>query len=148
MNARTALGLLFTAFALTSCAKSEPPTVGEPKPFAKICDKSNDGKRVAVAGYLRFPYSFRESSSVVLRLYESGTFRGLPIGVQINNGIQSNQVEPVHKQFADSDLKVHLSNGQVAPYGSKVKVSGTVYFPMVGQEFPCSLENPLVEPSS
>jgi len=145
---RTSTAILLTALTLTACGKSGPPTVGETKPFAQVCDKSNDGKRIAVDGYLRFPSSFTKSSSVVLRFYENGNFKGNPIGVQMNTGTQPNQVEEVQKQFVDSDLKVHLANGQIAPFGTKVKVSGTVYFPMVEQEFPCSFETPLIEPSN
>ena len=49
------------------------------------------------------------------------------------------------KEYTDKDLKVHLANGQVAGFGTKVKVSGDVYFPLVGQTFLCALSNPLVE---
>jgi len=49
------------------------------------------------------------------------------------------------KEFTDKDLKVHTSDGQVAGYGTKVKVSGKVYYPLAGQDFKCGLENPLIE---
>jgi hypothetical protein len=51
----------------------------------------------------------------------------------------------VPSSYADDDLQVHLADGQTVGYGTRVKVSGTVYFPMVAQDFPCGLENPLVE---
>jgi hypothetical protein len=40
---------------------------------------------------------------------------------------------------------VHTSDGQVAGYGTRVRVSGKVYYPLVGQDFKCALENPLIE---
>jgi len=41
-----------------------------------------------------------------------------------------------------------MANGQVAGFGTKVKVSGELYYPLVGQDFQCALSNPLVEPAN
>ena len=123
----------------------KPPTAGEAKDFAAACDKANEGKRVAVVGYLRFPEKFTGAQSVVLRLYEGSDYAGAPLGVQTPIGKQANQAELAPKQYTDKDLKVHTADGQVAGYGTKVRVSGKVYFPLVGQDFKCSLENPLIE---
>lgn len=65
--------------------------------------------------------------------------------MQINFGDQPNQVAAVGDNYTDRDLQVHLAGGQVAGYGMTVKVSGKVYYPAVAQDFPCALENPLVE---
>jgi hypothetical protein len=126
-------------------AAPEPPTAGEVKEFASVCDKANEGKRVAVVGYPRFPEKFTGTQSVVLRLYGGADYAGTPIGVQTPIGQQANQAELAPKQYTDKDLKVHTADGQVAGYGTKVKVSGKVYFPLVGQDFKCALENPLIE---
>ena len=136
------------ALALASCGSEGPPTAGEAKDFTTVCDKANDGKRVSLEGYLRFPGSFKGDLSVILRMYKSNDFRDKPVGVQIRLGNQANQLEKVPKQFTDKDMKVHLANGQVVGYGTKVRVSGTVYFPLVDQEFACGLSNPLVEPAN
>jgi hypothetical protein len=141
---RIIIAVSLIGLVITACSDG-PPTPGELKDFSAICDKANNGKRVAVEGYLRFPSSFKISKSVVLRLYKDTEFKTEPIGVQIDMGNQANQVEQVPKQFTDKDLKVHLADGQVAEIGTKVRVSGKVYFPIVAQEFPCSLQNPLVE---
>jgi hypothetical protein len=133
------------AVVILGACSDATPTVGEAKSFPTACDKVNDGKRVAVAGYLRFPSSFTGNQSVVLRLYETPDFKGKPIGVQIDIGTKANQVDPVPKQYSDKDLMVHVANDQVAVYGAKVNVSGKVYYPLVDQEFDCALENPLVE---
>src|SRR4051794_4807317 len=78
---------------LASCSQRQgPPTVGELKEFGAVCDKGNDGKRVAVEGYLRFPQSFT-GQSAVLRLYQNADFTGTPIGVQMPVGNEANQME-------------------------------------------------------
>lgn len=135
---------MLVTFVLAACSEG-PPTVGEHRDFGAVCEKANDGKRVSVEGYLRFPESFTGSLSAVLRLYQGADFTGTPIGVQTRIGTQANQMELPPKQYTDKDLKVHLSDGQVVGIGTKVKVSGKVYFPTVGQDFTCSLENPLIE---
>ena len=138
------IGLLLFCAACGGGAP-EPPTAGEMKDFASLCDKANEGKRVAVVGFLRFPEKFTGTKSVVLRLYAGGDYAGAPVGVQTQIGNQANQVELAPKEFTDKDLKVHTSDGQVAGYGTRVKVSGRVYYPLVGQDFKCGLENPLIE---
>jgi hypothetical protein len=138
------IGLLIFGAACGS-SHTEPPTAGETRDFASVCDKANEGKRVAVVGFLRFPEKFTGTSSVVLRLYGAADYAGAPVGVQTSIGNQANQVELAPKSFTDKDLKVHTSDGQMAGYGTKVKVSGKVYYPLVGQDFKCGLENPLIE---
>lgn len=145
MLTRIFVTISLIAFILTACSKPSAPTVGVDKDFASACDKANDGKRIALIGYLRLPDLFTGDQSVVLRLYETNDFSSKPIGVQTEFGSQANQADPITDQYSDSDLKVHLANGQVAQFGTRVKVSGSVYFPVVAQEFDCSLENPLVE---
>ncbi len=151
MTLRNLIALIafcLVALALASCGGEEgPPTAGEAKDFTTVCDKANEGKRVALEGYLRFPESF-SGESMVLRFYQANDLKGAPIGVQMRVGSQANHVEQVPKQYSDKDLKVHLANGQVVGIGTKVRVSGTVYFPLVGQDFACALSNPLVEPAN
>jgi len=138
------IGLLMFCAACGS-GSSEPPTTGEVKDFASICDKANEGNRVAVIGFLRFPEKFTGTSSIMLRLYAGSDYAGTPVGVQTRIGNQANQVELAPKEYTDKDLKVHTSDGQLSAYGSRVKVSGKVYYPLVGQDFKCGLENPLIE---
>jgi hypothetical protein len=148
MSLRRLTGIGLLALTFNACgggAPPEPPTAGEATNFASVCDKANEGKRVALTGYPRFPEKFTGTSSVVLRLYEGPDYAGAPIGVQTPIGKQANQAELAPRQYADKDLKVHTADGQVAGYGTKVRVSGKVYFPLVGQDFKCALENPLIE---
>ena len=138
------IGLL-VFFAACGGGAPEPPTAGEMKDFASVCDKANEGKRVAVVGFPRFPEKFTGTSSVVLRLYGTADYAGEPIGVQTKIGHDANQAELAPKEYTDKDLKVHTSDGQVAGYGTRVKVSGKVYYPLVGQDFKCGLDKPLIE---
>jgi hypothetical protein len=146
------------ACLVTAC--EGPATVGQPTSFDSVCDKSDDGKRIAVQGYLRLPDTItvvtnrRGGSSteiLVVRLFQSGQYAGTPIGVNFDFGTNPNQMDALPQpQYNDSDLKVHLGNGQVASYGQRVKVSGTVYFPNEvlkndAVDFTCGLSNPLVE---
>ncbi len=77
-----------------------------------MCDKANDGKRVALTGFLRFPDSFTGNQSVVLRMYEASDFSSKPVEVQTEFGTQANQLEKVPEQYSDADLKVHLPAGR------------------------------------
>jgi hypothetical protein len=135
--------LALCVFVLAACGAT-PPTTGINTAFTDVCAKANDGKRIAVDGYLRFPSSFTDDGSVILRLFQTDSFDGDQIGIQTKFGTQPNQVENVADHYADTDLKLHESDGAVIAYGTKARISGTVYFPMVSQEFACALENPLV----
>ena len=147
MTLRVRTALCFVALAVAACGSTEqkPPTVGEVKDFATVCDKAHEGQRVAVVGYLRFPEKFSGDRSVMLRIYQAADFAGQHLGVQTMIGKQPNQAEAPPRQFTDKDLKVYLTDGQAAAFGTRVKVSGDVYYPSVGQNFQCALSNPLVE---
>jgi hypothetical protein len=147
VSAHKCIALCILAFAFAACGAGEkkPPTVGELKNFAEVCDKANEGKRVAVEGYLRLPEQVHVKTGPVLRLYPTTEFTGKPVGVSMDIGSGSNQVAMMPKEFSDKDLKVKTADGQVAGFGTKVRVAGDMYFPLVGQEFPCALSNPLVE---
>src|SRR4051794_29123726 len=123
---RWSLVLTLCVLALAACGGDTPPTTGTNTAFSDVCAKANDGKRIAFDGYLRFPDSFTDDGSVILRLYQSDAFQGDTIGVQTEFGTQPNQVEKVADQFTDADLKVHQADGQVLAYQTKVRVSGTV----------------------
>ncbi len=133
------------ALAFAACGEKKPPTVGETKDFSTVCDKANDGKRVAVEGYLRLPEEVKPKIGLILRMYKTADFSSEPVGVSSDLGSQANQVEMMPKQYTNKDLKVHTADGQIAGFGMRVRVSGDVYFPLVQQEFKCALSNPLVE---
>jgi len=118
---------------------------GELKESAPTIYQEIDGKRVAVDGYLRFPSSFKGEQSVVLRLQRGADLTGSKIGVQTRVGTQANQMALPPTRYTNRDLNVYLADGQAIGIGEKVRVSGKVYFPAVDQDFPCGLENPLIE---
>jgi hypothetical protein len=152
--------LSLAVLALAACEGR--PTEGEPRDFANACDKANDGHRVAVEGYMRLPETITVDKPVrsggdgveivVVRLFETPNFNGTPIGVDIDFGSEPNTMDEIPngaRGFTDADLKVHVNNGQTVTYGQRVKISGTVYFPVSGLshvEFTCGLSNPLIEP--
>jgi len=144
MARKILIGLFVLSALLAGCA-AEPPTAGELLAFEAVCDKANDGKRVAVEGYLLLPDEFTDSESVVLRLYQDLAEDSAKIGVTMRFGTEANQLEEVPISYSDDDLKVHAHDNQVVGYDTRVRVSGKVYFPVVDQDFVCGLENPLVE---
>ena len=148
MRFRLLLVCFWLVLAVVACGGNEAPTRGTDTPFASVCDESNKGERVAVTGYLRLPDSFTGDLSVVLRLFETDSFSGTPIGATVRLGTEANQIENVPDSYTNNDLKVHLANGQVAGYGTPVRVSGKVYYPVVDQDFVCGLENLLIEPAN
>jgi hypothetical protein len=138
--------LIVTLLLLVSCS-DDPPTVGTDQTFATACDEANDGQRIALQGYLRLPDSFTGDQSVVLRLYETDTFSGVPVGATIPIGTEANEMADVPVSYSDNDLLINLNDGSVAGNGDRVKVSGKMYYPLVDQDFECGLENVLVEPA-
>ena len=112
---RIAPFILFSLLVTSACATNQAaPTVGELRDFATVCDKANDGKRIAVEGYLRWPNSFSGTTSAVLRLYPTADASGSPIGVLIRIGQEPNRLGLPPKQYTDRDLKVYTASGDVA----------------------------------
>jgi hypothetical protein len=140
-------GLVLAMATLLGCGQGAPAaaTAATDVAFADACDKANDGKRVAVDGYLRLPESFTGDRSVVLHLYETDAHAGSPVGVQVRFGSAANQVATVPTSFSDEDLSLHLDGGGTAGYGTEVNVTGKVYYPMVAQDFACALEDVVVQ---
>ncbi len=122
-----------------------PPTPAPEQPFAAICNEANEGRRVAVRGYLRLPDSNRDDYSIMLRMYETPSFSGAPIGINMRFGDKPHHLTMVPTSYTDNDLRVHLADGSTAGFGAPVKVSGEVYVPLVGQDFACGLSDLYVE---
>jgi hypothetical protein len=138
--------LVYAAVALGAAACTQPPAApGTPQAFISACDKANLGQPIAVEGYLRLPPSLDGSRGVMLRLYPDPSLMGTPIGVQMPFGDGPNQVHGIHSSYRDSDLRVHLADGKVIPFGERVRVSGRVFIPILTQSLPCALQNPYIE---
>lgn len=138
---------LLTVFTLLcSCTEPEPPTVGQETAFDTVCNKENDGKRVAVEGFLTFPKSIKRDI-LVLRLRKSKELDNKVIGVSTAFGTDVNQATPLKSSsYSHQDLKVKTQDGQTVGYLDQVRVSGKVYYPISSTvEFKCSLSNVLVE---
>ena len=144
MRATSLLVVVLTVAGLAACVP-QAAYPGALQAFADACDKPNEGLQIAVEGYLRLPDTLDSTDSVVLRLYPDLSFSGTPIGVTMKFGDSPNEARSITSSFRDDDLKVRLADGKVVPFGTKVRVSGKMYFPIVPQDFKCGLENPYVE---
>ncbi len=118
---------------------------GSLQDFASACDKFNEGQQIAVEGYLRLPDTLVSKSSVELRLYRDLSFQGRRIGVIMLFGNGPNEVTLITSPYHDEDLKVHLADGSVVPFRTRLRVSGKMAIPAGPSGFRCVLENPYVE---
>jgi hypothetical protein len=130
--------------ALPACV---PATAGPgtPQSFAFACAKPNEGRQIAVEGYLRLPPSLDNTKSVMLRLYPDPSFKGTPVGVPLLFGDKGNEARKISSSYHDEDLRVYLADGIAVPFGTRVLVSGRMYFPVTPQDYDCALRNPYVE---
>ncbi len=144
MRAQLLLVITVIALCISACtaATSYPGLLQD---FSNVCDRPNEGQQIAVEGYLRLPDTLTDASGVVLRLYPDLTFKAKPIGVSMKFGNGKDEAQKITSSFRDTDLKVRLADGIVVPFGTKVRVSGRMYYPLVPQDFNCGLENPYVE---
>jgi hypothetical protein len=141
----TRVAPLLLLLMLTACSEG-PPTPGTLVTFDNVCDKANEGKRVAVEGYLTFPSEFKEHDiSIMMRLRPApdGHSKNV-IGASVKLG---SQVEEPPVSFSQKDMKLHAADGKVLGYHDKVRVSGSMYYPssIAHVEFECALSNTLIE---
>ncbi|MGE5073866.1 MAG: hypothetical protein ACM3MF_10600 [Anaerolineae bacterium] len=118
---------------------------GTPEAYYTVCDRAHEGLDLSTEGYLRLPDTLTGTDSVILRLYHDASYSGKPLGVSVRFGEQPNEAIRINSAFNDEDLRVHLANGKVIPFGTKVRVSGRVYFPVLAQDFDCALDRPYIE---
>ncbi len=152
MSIRKLIILISLALLLNACGGSEPPTKGELKTLETACDKANDGKRIAVEGYLMLPEEFTGDLSVMLRINskpERGEQAIVATGINIDKEGKKapNTIDYLSSSYSDDDLKFRTADGQTLGYQDKVRVSGTMYIPssVATVEFKCGLSNPLIE---
>jgi hypothetical protein len=152
--------LMILLATVAGCA-NEPPTVGKATELKRVCDRSNDGERVAVEGYLTLPERISDDDatiSVLLEIRPSESVENMTgrVGVWTEYGNEANQVAhipyttelPKSGNYTHADLKVTTNDGQKITYTDRVRVSGRVRFPSspeIKVISPCVLNNPLVE---
>jgi hypothetical protein len=140
----TLLVSVLTALGVIACAR-ETPHAGELRSFEEACQKFNEGRWIAVEGYLILPDAFSPADSVELRLYRDLTFSGKRIGAAIFFGDGPDEAQKINSSYRNTDLKVHLADGTLAPFGTRVRVSGRMVYPVVPQDYECGLENLYIE---
>lgn len=120
--------ILFTI--LTGCV-TEPPIVGKATELAQACDRSNDGKRVAVEGYLKLPEEIpvNDKISVLLEIRRSEDVKKLNgrVGVWTQYGNEANRVAPVESKSTVTipGLNGAKSSEQPTPYSDQPPTVGT-----------------------
>jgi hypothetical protein len=164
------LPILAILFVLAACnTKSEPPTVGKKVSFDRVCDRSNDGKRIAVEGFLTLPekVSSQDTISVLLEIRSvKDVNKPGRVGVWTRYGTALNQIAPIEtarrvpgstekaklqdwskakSSYTHADLKVTANDGKSIGYLDRVRISGKVGFPSNVSVSPCVLSNPLIE---
>ncbi len=148
---RSILTVLVVALIISACGEQPAPTQGELKTMEVACDKANEGKRIAVEGYLMLPDKVSGDFSVMLRLLDSPervAQANVAASVRIDKERKApNTMDNLSTSYSDADLKVRTADGQTIGYQDKVRVSGKMYFPSstASVEFTCGLENPLIE---
>ncbi len=147
MRGRLTLLVFLTALSIPACVPSAAGP-GIFQLFANACEKSNEGQRIALDGYLRLPDTVDNSRSVQLGLYPDLTFSGRPVGVLMLFGNGPNEAQKIPPAYHDDDLKVRLADGRVVPFGTRVRVSGRMYYPIDPRDFACVLENLYVQRSN
>ncbi len=137
--------ILLSALLLVGCAEG-PPTRGVPTTFAAVCDKANEGKRMALEGYVDFPEHFKgKDLTIMMRLRPEFDSRDRVVGVSARLGKGPNHIEKPPVSYTVRDIRLNTTDGKVLGYRDKVMVSGTMYYPLVAQEFKCGLTNTLIE---
>ena len=151
MSIRTTMLIVCLTVLMSACSGSTPPSKGEPQTLETACDKANEGKRIAVEGYLMLPEQVTGDFSVVLRV-ASTPDRSIASIVSTTVRIDKerkapNTMDNLGKTYTDNELKFRSVDGQTLGYQDKVRVSGTMYFPssVANVEFRCGLDNPLIE---
>lgn len=150
MPIRTCL-IVLLGLCCIACGSTAPPTRGELQPLETACDRANEGKRIAVEGYLTLPDQISGDFSVVLRIHSTPerTARAtVSTTVRVDPDRKApNTIDNLGTRYSDADLTIRTADGQTLGYQDNVRVSGTVYFPSstAAVEFTCGLDNPLIE---
>ena len=116
--------------------------------FEDACNKTNEGKRLMIEGYVDFPVRFdTQDKAVVMRLRPRLASWEYTVGAAAAFGHGPNEVEMPPLNYKNRDLRLHLANGQVVTYWNKVKVSGTMYYTtgVAPGAYTCGLKDTLYE---
>jgi hypothetical protein len=113
------LGILFAA-----CAAKQ----GQPMAFPTTCNDADDGKYVAIAGYLTDDGSVycsdtggRMDCNLTLTEKPDG---GAKILASVAQGTGKSSIEDFGSSYKKSDLKIHDNSGGMVKIGDKVTLTG------------------------
>jgi hypothetical protein len=127
MSKSTFFLTLAAGLLAASCAAKQGETID----FANSCKIENDGKYVAITGYLNDDghiFCSNIGSSTVncgLMLTEGPDLvKGRGLKADIDQGSGSNQIEKFEGSYKKENLKIRDNNGQMVNIGDKVKLTG------------------------
>jgi len=109
---------------MSACASK----TGEPMAFPNTCNEADDGKYVAISGYLTDEGSLFCSNTggrmdCDFRLTEKPD-GGAKIIASIAQGSGKSSVEDFGSSYKKSDLKIHDNSGGMVKIGDKVTLTG------------------------
>jgi hypothetical protein len=137
------------ALAVSAGCNSDTPTAqGVLVTFDTVCDTSNEGKRVALEGFLNFPSKFNaKAPSIVMRLQGAPTRTSKVIGASFSLNAGSNTIIAPPDKYNENDLKAITHDGKSADYTTRVKVTGVVSYSnsLDSLAFKCLITNTRLE---
>jgi hypothetical protein len=116
--------MVLCLIAMAACA-SKP---GEPMAFPTTCNEADDGKYVAITGYLTDDGSVycsatggRMDCNLTLTEKPDG---GAKILASVAQGTGKSSIEDFGSSYKKSDLKIHDNSGGMVKIGDKVTLTG------------------------
>lgn len=113
---------MFLTAVLFLVGCSHPATT--PMTFDTAADAANNGQMVSIEGYARLPVSGIINDTMLIDLHQTADEKSPHIGIDVPIGSGANHLEEPPKDYKDSDMKLHASDGSLIAPTDKVRVSG------------------------
>lgn len=127
------------ALAVGGCGGGAQPPAA--LTLATACDAGNEGRHVAVDGYLRFPDRLRISRTAQIAMFSAPGGDGDRQRVEFTIGDGPNQLERPALQYTPTSLRVRAADGAEVTINDRVRVTAKVARDGSG----CLLRTPQVE---
>jgi hypothetical protein len=133
---------------LAGCGDGVPPGDGTVVTFDTVCDKGNEGKRVALEGFLDFPDRFNaKAATVVMKLKAAPTQTSRTIGARVKLNAGNNALAAPPDKYNENDLRAISHDGKPAGYRTRLKITGTMTYTdsLETRAFTCHLADTRIE---
>lgn len=110
--------------AADSIAKNAPPV---PINFSQVLDKTYNGKKVSVEGYLSLPStSYHTDANEQLNFIERESEFSAPFNfiLDVNVGTGNNTMQKLPDKYLDADVNVKGNKGEKIGIGDRVRITG------------------------